>query len=229
MSKDSEKRSELVAAMSQEFRHLATATILFHQAIADRLGMHLTDHKCGDILVQTGPITAGELAERTGLTTGAITGVIDRLEKAGYVRRVKDPDDRRRVIIEPLAERIKGQIVPLFQSIGRGIADMSPGTTPGNSPPSANSSPALTNLLTRRLQNSARRVRTQSRTRDKGQLHRSDRKLGRVQFRAFRDYLPVAVGHTNVASLRNATTTSRNCFGVPSQVVVGWPKAPRLR
>ncbi len=110
--------------MPQEFRHLATATILFHQAIADRLGMHLTDHKCGDILVQTGPITAGELAERTGLTTGAITGVIDRLEKAGFVRRAKDLDDRRRVIIEPLPERIKDQIVPLFQSMGRAIADM---------------------------------------------------------------------------------------------------------
>jgi predicted transcriptional regulator len=124
MKKKSETRSELIAAMPQEFRHLSTATILFHQAIADRLGMHLTDHKCGDILVQTGPITAGELAERTGLTTGAITGVIDRLEKAGFVRRAKDADDRRRVIIEPLPERIKGQMVPLFQSIGRAIADM---------------------------------------------------------------------------------------------------------
>ncbi len=124
MSKDSEKRSELLAAIPQEFRHLSTATILFHQAIADHLGMHLTDHKCGDILLQTGPITAGELAERTGLTTGAITGVIDRLEEAGFVRRAKDPDDRRRVIIEPLPERIQGQIAPLFQSIGGAIADM---------------------------------------------------------------------------------------------------------
>jgi len=124
MTKESKERSELLAAIPQEFRHLATATILFHQAIADRLGMHLTDHKCGDILVQTGPITAGELAERTGLTTGAITGVIDRLEKAGFVRRAKDPDDRRRVIIEPLPERIKGQVAPLFQSIGRAIAGM---------------------------------------------------------------------------------------------------------
>ncbi len=124
MTKDSEKRSELLAAMPQELRRLSTATILFHQAIADRLGMHLTDHKCGDILLQTGPITAGELAERTGLTTGAITGVIDRLEKAGFVRRGRDSGDRRRVIIEPLPERIEGQIAPLFQSIGRAIADM---------------------------------------------------------------------------------------------------------
>ena len=122
--KDSEKRSELIAAIPQEFRQLATSTILFHQAVADRLGMHVTDHKCGDILLKSGPITAGELAERTGLTTGAITGVIDRLEKAGFVRRGEDPNDRRRVIIEPSPERIEGQVAPLFQSMGRAIADM---------------------------------------------------------------------------------------------------------
>ena len=53
--------------------------------------MHVTDHKCGDILLKSGPITAGELAERTGLTTGAITGVIDQLEKAGFVRAARTP------------------------------------------------------------------------------------------------------------------------------------------
>ena len=73
----------------------------------------------------TGQITAGELAERTGLTTGAVTGVIDRLEKAGLVRRAKDPDDRRRVIIEPFPERIGRQIGPLFESIGRAMANLS--------------------------------------------------------------------------------------------------------
>ena len=124
MSKDSEKRTQLLAAMGGEFRQLATATILFHQAIADRLGMHVTDHKCGDILMGTGPITAGELAERTGLTTGSITGVIDRLEKAGFVRRAKDPGDRRRVIIEPFPERIEREVVPLFESIGRAMAEL---------------------------------------------------------------------------------------------------------
>ena len=124
MSKDSDKRSELLAALADEFRQLATATILFHQAIADRLGMHVTDHKCVDILLRTGAITAGDLAERTGLTTGAITGVIDRLEKAGFVRRAKDSSDRRRVIVEPLPKRIEGQIGPLFASIGRAMADL---------------------------------------------------------------------------------------------------------
>jgi DNA-binding transcriptional regulator GbsR (MarR family) len=75
-------------------------TIMFHQAIAHRIGLNGTDHKCADLLFQMGPMTAGELAEWTGVTTGAITGVLDRLEQAGFVRRVKDPHDRRRVIIE---------------------------------------------------------------------------------------------------------------------------------
>jgi DNA-binding MarR family transcriptional regulator len=124
MSRDFQKRSELLAALGDEFRQLTTATILFHQAVADRLGMHVTDHKCADILLRTGPITAGELAQRTGLTTGAITGVIDRLEKAGFVRRAKDPGDRRRVIVQPVPERIEGKIGPLFESMARAMAKL---------------------------------------------------------------------------------------------------------
>jgi DNA-binding MarR family transcriptional regulator len=122
--KTSDNRSEQLAALGDEFRQLATATVLFHQAIADRLGMHVTDQRCLDILSRTGPITAGELAHRTGLTTGAITGVIDRLEKAGFVRRAKDKADRRRVVIEPVVERIEKEIAPLFKSIASLMGDL---------------------------------------------------------------------------------------------------------
>ena len=124
MSTDSAHRGELLAALNDEFRQFSTATILFHQAIADRLGMNVTDHKCADVLARTGPITAGELARRTGLTTGAITGVIDRLEKAGFARRAKDPHDRRRVIIEPLVERMERVIGPLFESMAAAAGDL---------------------------------------------------------------------------------------------------------
>src|SRR5215207_5351058 len=82
---------------------LSTATVLFHAAIADRVGVSVTDMKCYSILRQAGPITAGELGERVGLTTGAITGVIDRLEHVGLARRVRDPHDRRRVVLELLS------------------------------------------------------------------------------------------------------------------------------
>lgn len=122
--KISDQRSELLAALGNEFRQLSTATILFHGAIADRLGIHVTDHKCAEILLRTGPITAGELAQLTGLTTGAITGLIDRLERAGFVRRAKDPGDRRRVVVEPVAERIERDIGPLFESVARAMADL---------------------------------------------------------------------------------------------------------
>src|SRR6516164_2366733 len=92
-------RVELLASLNQAGRQLSTATIMFHQAIADRIGLHPTDLKCADILFVKGPLTAGELAELTGLTTGAITGVIDRLEGAGFARREEDRYDRRRVIV----------------------------------------------------------------------------------------------------------------------------------
>jgi len=101
---------------------LSTATILFHAAVADRLGIGATDVKCYSILRQTGPITAGELAERTSLTTGAITGVIDRLERAELVRRVRDPHDRRRIVLELVlnAERER-EIAQLYEPLGREI------------------------------------------------------------------------------------------------------------
>jgi DNA-binding MarR family transcriptional regulator len=122
VSRDVRDKAELVALLIQEMREITTVTILFHQAIADRLGMNVTDHKCAGILARSGPITAGELARRTGLTTGAITGVIDRLEQAGFARRARDSSDRRRVIIEPDPKRIERKIVPLFDSMSRSAA-----------------------------------------------------------------------------------------------------------
>src|SRR5262245_46072993 len=124
MSRGVAERAELLAALVGEFRQLSAATIVFHQAVADRLGMNVTDHKCADILERNGPMTAGDLASRTGLTTGAITGVIDRLERAGFVRRAEDPGDRRRVIIEPCYKRMGQVIGPLFESMGRAAAEL---------------------------------------------------------------------------------------------------------
>src|SRR5690606_28009828 len=80
------------------------------------MGLNATDHKCLDFLHRTGPVTAGQLAQLTGLTTGAVTSVIDRLEQAGYAVRDKDPNDRRRVVVKPVPEK-SSQISPLFQSL----------------------------------------------------------------------------------------------------------------
>src|SRR5215211_427379 len=95
------KQEETIQAIIQKHRDMSTETIMFHQNVADVLGLHITDHKCLDLIRQYGAMPAGRLAELTGLTTGAITGIIDRLEKAGYVRRANDPKDRRRTIVEP--------------------------------------------------------------------------------------------------------------------------------
>ena len=73
---------------------------MFHQAASLRMGFNPTDVKCVGLLRETGPIPAGELATLTGLTTGLVTGMIDRLERGDPVRRASDPNDRRRVIIE---------------------------------------------------------------------------------------------------------------------------------
>lgn len=112
------KREEIIRAISEKFREMSTETIMFHQAIADVLGLHITDHKCLDLITRYGAMPAGRLAELTGLTTGAVTGIIDRLEEAGYVKRTNDPKDRRRTIVQPtqnkkLEKKIEMLFVPL--------------------------------------------------------------------------------------------------------------------
>jgi len=122
MSSPSRKRAELIRALTERMRLLSDVDVLFSQALADRLGLNLTDFKTSSILDQTGPVTAGRLAELTGLTTGAITGVLDRLEKAGYARRVKNPADRRHVIVEAVhtdEARIHELLGGLLQGMGR--------------------------------------------------------------------------------------------------------------
>jgi DNA-binding MarR family transcriptional regulator len=102
-SKESQ-RAALIGAVLLELRKVSAFSVLFSQTVADRIGVHPTDQECGDLLNIFGPMTAGRLAELSGLTTGAITGVINRLEQAGFVRREQDPNDRRRVIVHAVPD-----------------------------------------------------------------------------------------------------------------------------
>ncbi len=115
------EREELIASVMNEGRRMGTRTVVFHAAIADRLGLNPSDHKCADLICnETGPITAGRLAEIAGLSTGAITGVVDRLERAGFVARVPDPDDRRRVVIkgtEGRAPDMRHMFLPMMEGM----------------------------------------------------------------------------------------------------------------
>lgn len=88
-------------------RRHSTAVVLFHQAVAVRLGLGPADHKCLDLLLERGEMTGSELAAITGLTSGAITGVVGRLERAGYLRREPDPHDGRQQILHPARERMR--------------------------------------------------------------------------------------------------------------------------
>jgi DNA-binding MarR family transcriptional regulator len=76
--------------------------VLFQEGVAAKLGLNATDYRCLDVMLRKGQMTAKALAEEVRLTTGAITGIVDHLEKAGYVERLENPADRRSVIIRPL-------------------------------------------------------------------------------------------------------------------------------
>jgi len=107
-------------------RGLGTRTILYQQSIADSLGVYNHDFTAVDILRETGPITAGELSKKTGLATGSVTALIDRLEKAGYVRRQNDPNDRRRVIIVPQYEE-KEEVQKAYEPLNTDMLNLTSG------------------------------------------------------------------------------------------------------
>src|SRR6516162_7849584 len=100
MSSGSEERTALIESLSLAMRKVIVETVLLFDALAEQIGINTTDMQCLNILDYEGPVPAGRLAELTGLTTGAITAAIDRLERAGYVQRTRDPHDRRRVVIQ---------------------------------------------------------------------------------------------------------------------------------
>src|SRR5690242_4782542 len=95
-----EKRMELLRELARELRQSSGLGASFFRAAAARIGMTDTDMQVIDSLDSAGPMTAGQLADLTGLTTGAITGMLNRLEEAGLVRRERDPNDGRRVIVQ---------------------------------------------------------------------------------------------------------------------------------
>ncbi len=123
MSNGSSERDHLIEALLQTWGELTGLSVLISQAIADRAGLHSTDLEALDLLRLRGAMPAGKLAEITGLTTGAITGLIDRLERRGYVSRQPDSADRRRVIVVVNSERVERELLPyyldMFQTMTR--------------------------------------------------------------------------------------------------------------
>lgn len=120
MSSATPPREELIQAIRDAASRTGARFILFHQAMAERLGLNLIDLRCLTLAQGEEDMTPGKFAELTGLTTGAITGVIDRLEKARLVKRERDPHDRRRVIVKLLPGR-KAEIDALFAPLGKAM------------------------------------------------------------------------------------------------------------
>jgi DNA-binding MarR family transcriptional regulator len=106
------RRAERFAALILEMRQFIAASILYNQGVAERLGIHATDLQCLGILETMGPVTPGKLAEGTGLTTGGVTVMLDRLEKAGFVRREPNPNDRRSVLVQAVVAHKKKLYAP---------------------------------------------------------------------------------------------------------------------
>ena len=96
----SAERHRLETDFLLAMRRAGSIMQLLGQVSADRIGINATDLNCLNLVALTGHMTAGDLARQTGLSTASITGVLDRLEEGGFVRRVRDPHDRRRVIVE---------------------------------------------------------------------------------------------------------------------------------
>ena len=116
MSNKQIDRSEMVKNITTLLREQSTQVVLFHAVAAEQFGLNATDLKALHVIIKSGKMSAGQLAETTRLTTGAVTGVIDRLEKARFVRRVLDTNDRRRIFVE-LLPNTKERMAPVFAPI----------------------------------------------------------------------------------------------------------------
>ena len=118
-----DERTQLLEALRRVGREHSEATVFFLAGVAEHLGLNTTDEKAMSLLERLGPLTAGQLAQHTGLATPSVTDLIDRLERKGFVRRTRDPRDRRRVVVKPNAERIR-QLAPIFESPMRALAEI---------------------------------------------------------------------------------------------------------
>ena len=115
-------RTRLLKALNETMRKVGAQTVLISDLVATRVGLNSTDLECLDLLYLAGATTAGTLARHTGLTSGATTAVIDRLERAGFVRRRRDASDRRCVLVEVIpasAQRIQPLYAPLVARLAQ--------------------------------------------------------------------------------------------------------------
>jgi DNA-binding MarR family transcriptional regulator len=113
-------KQALIARLMPAMRRSSAAGVLHGQAIAKRVGINSSDLECLDLILLNGPSTAGDIARRTGLTSGAVTSLIDRLERLGLVERRKDRRDRRKVLVHVRKDKI-APIAALFAPMDKSM------------------------------------------------------------------------------------------------------------
>jgi DNA-binding MarR family transcriptional regulator len=167
-SESTPARAALLRRLVSAVRRQVAWTVLHNQTIADRLGVGVTDLHCVNLLDIEGPMTAGRLAELMGLTTGAVTGVLDRLERAGALRREADPADRRRVVARLVPEGME-RVRAAYAAVGSEVEDLYAGYDDAQ----------LAFLVEYAERNAelTRRITTEMRLRDQGGARESEGRL----------------------------------------------------
>lgn len=115
---------DIIMALTKVSRQYAYTSIQMHETIARKAGFSGTDHKYLGFFLQRGELTAGELADLTGLTTGAVTGLIDRFKKKNLVKRQPDANDRRKVMIVPDTKKIMVLLQPFYKDFQKGTEEL---------------------------------------------------------------------------------------------------------
>jgi DNA-binding MarR family transcriptional regulator len=119
----SAKSAKLIETLNREVRRFIAGAILFNLKVAAEVGLNGTDMQCLNLLELQGRATPGEFARWAFLTTGGVTVVLDRLEKAGYIRRQPNPHDRRSSIIRPVPSKFR-KLRPHYQAKGRALMEV---------------------------------------------------------------------------------------------------------
>jgi MarR family transcriptional regulator, organic hydroperoxide resistance regulator len=115
-------RADLLQRLEQGVRRMLAGAIIFNDQVAHSIGLNATDLQCLNLLELQGALTPGELARCCGLTTGGVTVVLDRLEKAGYVRREANPRDRRSLLIRPVPAKMR-KLHKIYRSKSQSLAE----------------------------------------------------------------------------------------------------------
>ena len=117
-------REQLLEELALAGRAMSAATVLFHGTVAAHHGLSATEEKAIDLLERFGPLTAGELAKRSGLAPASVTGLVNRLEQKGFARRIANPSDRRSILVEADVERMYARVAPLFAEWARSLQEL---------------------------------------------------------------------------------------------------------